>query len=44
VINGASDLIKEVFGKKGEHSRVAFGVAALPDGAAVEIDLIAYAK
>jgi len=44
VVNGASDLIRNVFGVKGEHSRVAFGVASLPDGAAVEIDLIAYIK
>jgi enamine deaminase RidA (YjgF/YER057c/UK114 family) len=42
VINGASELLREVFGKKGEHSRIAFGVMSLPDCAAVEIDLIAY--
>ena len=44
VVNGASELIRNVFGEKGEHARVAFGVAALPDDAAVEIDLIAYVK
>jgi enamine deaminase RidA (YjgF/YER057c/UK114 family) len=44
VVNGASELIRDIFGKKGEHARVAFGVAALPDDAAVEIDLIAYVK
>lgn len=42
VVNGASELLRDVFGQKGEHARIAFGVAALPDGAAVEIDLIAY--
>jgi enamine deaminase RidA (YjgF/YER057c/UK114 family) len=44
VVNGASELIRKVFGKSGEHARVAFGVAALPDNAAVEIDLIAHIK
>lgn len=44
VINGCSELLREVFGEKGEHSRTAFGVAALPDGAAVEVDLIAYVE
>lgn len=42
VINGASELLRDVFGEKGGHSRTAFGVAALPDGAAVEVDMIAY--
>ncbi|KAF1049132.1 RidA family protein [Xylophilus sp.] len=42
VINGASELIAEVFGaEKGSHARSAFGVAQLPTGAAVEIELIA---
>lgn len=40
VINGASDLLIELFGENGRHSRAAVGVAALPLGAAVEIDLI----
>lgn len=40
VINGASDLLLELFGEAGKHSRVAVGVAQLPLGAAVEIDLI----
>lgn len=44
VVNGASELIRHVFGKNGEHARIAFGVAALPDNAAVEIDLIAHIK
>lgn len=40
VINGASDLLAEVFGEAGKHSRAAVGMAALPLGAAVEIDAI----
>ncbi len=38
VINGASDLMVEILGDAGRHSRVAVGVAALPLGAAVEVD------
>lgn len=37
VINGASDLMVDVFGEAGKHARVAFGVASLPLGAAVEV-------
>jgi enamine deaminase RidA (YjgF/YER057c/UK114 family) len=40
VINGASDLMVAVLGDKGRHTRAAVGVAALPAGAAVEIDAI----
>ncbi len=40
VINGASELFGEVFGAAGQHARSAFGVAQLPLGAAVEIELI----
>jgi enamine deaminase RidA (YjgF/YER057c/UK114 family) len=40
VINGCSDLLVDVLGDAGRHSRVAVGVAALPGGAAVEIDAI----
>ena len=40
VINGASDLMFELFGARGIHSRVAVGVAALPMGWAVEVDAI----
>lgn len=40
VINGASDLIVEVFGDAGKHARAAVGVSALPLGAAVEVDAI----
>ena len=40
VINGASDLMAEVFLEKGHHARAAVGVASLPLGVAVEIDAI----
>jgi enamine deaminase RidA (YjgF/YER057c/UK114 family) len=39
VINGASELIGKVFGKDGEHARSAVGVAELPMGAPVEVEL-----
>jgi enamine deaminase RidA (YjgF/YER057c/UK114 family) len=39
--NGASDLFIEVLGEKGAHARSAFGVAQLPLGACVEIELVA---
>ena len=41
VSNGASALIAQVFGPKGEHARSAFGVAQIPHGACIEIELIA---
>ena len=41
VTNGASELFAEVFGDKGQHARSAFGVAQIPMGACVEIELIA---
>jgi len=40
VINGASELLIEIFGDKGKHSRTALGAAALPLNVAVEINLI----
>ncbi|HTM78397.1 MAG TPA: RidA family protein [Devosia sp.] len=40
VANGASNLFVGVLGDKGKHARAAFGVAALPLGAAVEIDAV----
>lgn len=40
VINGASDLMHELFGARGHHARTAVGVANLPRGAAVEVDAI----
>ncbi len=41
VTNGASELFAEVFGTRGAHARSAFGVAQIPMGACVEIELIA---
>ena len=41
VVNGASELIGQVFGPAGAHARSAFGVAQIPMGACVEIELIA---
>ena len=40
VVNGASDLMVEVFGDRGRHSRSAVGVASLPFGVAVEVEAI----
>jgi enamine deaminase RidA (YjgF/YER057c/UK114 family) len=40
VINGASDLMHELFGARGDHARTAVGVVNLPRGAAVEVDAI----
>ncbi len=40
VINGASDLLVEILGPRGPHTRIAVGVGSLPLGAAVEIDAI----
>jgi enamine deaminase RidA (YjgF/YER057c/UK114 family) len=41
VTNGASELLAQVFGDPGAHARSAFGVAQIPMGACVEIELIA---
>jgi enamine deaminase RidA (YjgF/YER057c/UK114 family) len=40
VMNGASDLMVEVLGDKGRHTRVAVGVSSLPLGCAVEVDAV----
>ncbi len=40
VINGASDLMGEVFGERGQHARFAVGAASLPLGAAVEVEAV----
>ncbi len=40
VVNGASDLLGEVFGEAGAHARSAVGVAELPLGAPVEVELV----
>jgi enamine deaminase RidA (YjgF/YER057c/UK114 family) len=41
VVNGASDLLAEVFGERGRHARSAVGVAELPLNAPVEVELVA---
>ena len=41
VANGASELLREVFGDRGAHARSAFGVAQIPFGSCVEIEMIA---
>jgi enamine deaminase RidA (YjgF/YER057c/UK114 family) len=40
VLNGASDVMHQLFGDRGAHVRTAIGVASLPRGAAVEVDAI----
>lgn len=41
VANGASELFREVFGDRGTHARCACGVAQIPYGSCIEIDLVA---
>ena len=41
VVNGASEFLAEVFEERGRHARIALGVAELPLGAAVELELLA---
>lgn len=40
VINGASELLGQLFGPTGQHARSAVGVSSLPLGAACEVELI----
>lgn len=40
VINGASTLVREVFGEEGRHARTALSMAQLPLGASVEVEMI----
>jgi enamine deaminase RidA (YjgF/YER057c/UK114 family) len=40
VVNGASELLVEVFGEAGKHARSAIGVAALPLGVPVEVEAV----
>lgn len=40
VLNGASDLLYEIFGERGRHARAAVGVSALPINSPIEIDFI----
>jgi enamine deaminase RidA (YjgF/YER057c/UK114 family) len=44
VANGASELFLDVFGEHGAHARSAFGVAQIPLGSCVKIELIAELK
>jgi enamine deaminase RidA (YjgF/YER057c/UK114 family) len=44
VANGASEIFEQVFGEIGKHARSAFGVAQVPFGSCVEIELIAEVK
>jgi enamine deaminase RidA (YjgF/YER057c/UK114 family) len=44
VVNGASELLGEVFGESGSHARSAVGVAELPIGSPVEVELIVEVK
>ncbi len=41
VINGASDLVVQIFGDKGRHARTAVGVGSLPANVAAEVDIVA---
>jgi enamine deaminase RidA (YjgF/YER057c/UK114 family) len=44
VVNGASELLKEIFGQAGEHARSAVGMSALPLNAPVEVEMIVKLK
>ncbi len=44
VVNGASDLMLEVFGEMGKHARAAVGAPSLPLGVAVEVDAVVAVK
>src|SRR6056297_1754039 len=44
VINGASELVRDVFGDAGRHARTAMGVAQLPPGASTEVEMIVRVK
>lgn len=44
VINGASELLSDIFGEEGEHTRSAVGVAVLPLNASVEVELTVICK
>jgi enamine deaminase RidA (YjgF/YER057c/UK114 family) len=44
VINGASQLVRDVFGEDGRHARTALGVAQLPLGSSVEVEMILLLK
>lgn len=44
IINGASQLVREVFGESGRHARTALGLAQLPLGVSVEVEMILLLK
>lgn len=44
VINGASELLVQIFGEAGKHARLALGVSELPMGASVEVEMIVKLK
>ncbi len=44
VANGASELLRSLYGPAGEHARSAFGVAQIPMGSCVEIELVAQVR
>jgi len=44
VINGASELLKQIFGEKGKHARCALGTSSLPGNITVELEMIISAK
>ena len=44
VLNGASDLLLQLYGENGQHARSAIGVAALPGNAPVEVEMIVAVK
>ena len=44
VINGASQLVRDVFGEQGRHARTALGLAQLPLGSSVEVEMILQLK
>ena len=44
VMNGASDILAQIFGEKGRHARTSVGVSELPQNIAVEVDLILACK
>ncbi len=44
VVNGASDLLVQVFGEAGRHARATVGMAALPRNAPVEVEMVVRVK
>jgi enamine deaminase RidA (YjgF/YER057c/UK114 family) len=44
VVNGASELLLEIFGPRGQHARAALGTSEIPFGAPVELEMIFQVK